>query len=310
MARGQGRISDNELNSGIINELDAKALQSGLDNLAGTGRTTETVKGVNDALVSHLVDYAHHYASDGGSTDDYAITPNPPITAYVAGQTFNVKANTDNTGVATLNVNTYGAKTIKKNHNEDFVTGDIVAGQIFTVVYDAGDDTFQITSGITSKTWKEIFNGTLTDTPQFDILIPSNFNRVRIKAQTKASTTTNATLSLRFNNDSTANHYQACVATEQGSMNKTGIELYSSGFSAYSLPKSDRGYLAMLDLEIQVDNKAELVGICSFINTTGSYVCPVSGLWVNQTDRIATINLVASVNSIGAGSKVSVWGCE
>jgi len=62
MARGQGRISDNELNSGLINELDAKALQSGLDNLAGTGRTTETVKGVNDALTQHQEDEVQYRA--------------------------------------------------------------------------------------------------------------------------------------------------------------------------------------------------------------------------------------------------------
>ena len=178
------------------------ATQAELDSLAGTGRTTETVKANADNIESHsnntttihgatseatasklmirdaagrakvvapsaeddialksnvtavqgnidahLADYAHHYAADGGSTDDYAITPNPAISAYASGQTFNIKANTANTGAATLNISAKGAKTIKKNHNEDLVTGDIAAGQIFTVVYDAGDDTFQLTSG-------------------------------------------------------------------------------------------------------------------------------------------------------------------
>jgi len=66
MARGQGRISDNELNSGLINELDTKALQSGLDNLAGEGRTTETVKGVSDTLALHQAETMPHRFTDGG----------------------------------------------------------------------------------------------------------------------------------------------------------------------------------------------------------------------------------------------------
>lgn len=78
----------------------------------------------------------HDYAADAGGTDAYAITVTPAITAYATGQEFTFKANTANTGAATLNVNSVGAKTIKKNYNEDLVTGDILANQIVKVVYD------------------------------------------------------------------------------------------------------------------------------------------------------------------------------
>lgn len=79
---------------------------------------------------------ANIYAADAGSTDAYAITPSPAFTAYSAGLVLHFKANTLNTGAATLNVNSLGAIALKKNYNQDLVTGDIQANQIVSVVYD------------------------------------------------------------------------------------------------------------------------------------------------------------------------------
>lgn len=78
----------------------------------------------------------HDYAADAGSTDAYAITITPAITAYSAGQEFTFKANTANTGACTLAVSGLSAIALKKNYNEDLATGDILANQIVTVVYD------------------------------------------------------------------------------------------------------------------------------------------------------------------------------
>lgn len=79
------------------------------------------------------------YAADAGGTDSYAITVTPAITAYTAGQEFTFKANTGNTGAATLNVSGLGAKTIKKNVSTDLSTGDITASQIVKVIYDGAN---------------------------------------------------------------------------------------------------------------------------------------------------------------------------
>ena len=78
----------------------------------------------------------HTYAVDAEASDSYAITLSPAITAYADGQEFTFKANTLNTGAASLNVNGLGAKTIKKNHDQDLVTGDVEAGSILEVSYD------------------------------------------------------------------------------------------------------------------------------------------------------------------------------
>lgn len=78
----------------------------------------------------------HDYVVDSVGTDAYAITVSPVITAYSAGQIFTFKAGTANTTDATLNVNSLGAKAIVKNVNVALETGDILANQIVTVIYD------------------------------------------------------------------------------------------------------------------------------------------------------------------------------
>lgn len=60
------------------------------------------------------------YIADAGSSDAYAITVVPAITAYAEGQIFTFKANTENTGACTLNVCALGAITIKKAGKQTF----------------------------------------------------------------------------------------------------------------------------------------------------------------------------------------------
>jgi len=86
------------------------------------------------------------YAADAGVSDAYAITVTPAITAYATGQVFTFKANTANTGAATLAVSGLAAKDIRKNVSSALATGDILASQILTVVYDGTN--FQVTSDV------------------------------------------------------------------------------------------------------------------------------------------------------------------
>lgn len=92
------------------------------------------------------------YAADAGSNDTYAITLSPVPSAYadLTGLPISFKANTANTGAATLNVNSLGAKTIKKSHDQDLSDNDIEAGQIVTVVYDGTN--FQMQSQLANAT--------------------------------------------------------------------------------------------------------------------------------------------------------------
>lgn len=93
---------------------------------------------------AQLPDGSTNYAADSVGTDSYAITLSPAPTAYTTGMVIQFKAGTANTGAATLNVNSLGAKTIKKNYNTDLATGDIVANQLVQVCYDGTN--FQLMS--------------------------------------------------------------------------------------------------------------------------------------------------------------------
>lgn len=94
---------------------------------------TSSTDGVNAQTVQSG---ALIYASDSGSTDAYAINLSPALTAYAAGMVLTFKANTSNTGVASLNVNGLGAVAIKKNYDTDLADNDIKAGQNVIVMYD------------------------------------------------------------------------------------------------------------------------------------------------------------------------------
>jgi len=140
---------------------------------AGTGLTTVVVANTY-ADVPNPITYVEiaiqpkgatalqdvYYAEDAGASDAYAVSINSAITALFNGLTIVFKANTANTGAATLNVNGIGATTIKKLNDQDLGDGDIEVGQRITVVYDGTN--FQMQSQIAT--------------------IPSSFSLADIKA--------------------------------------------------------------------------------------------------------------------------------
>ena len=90
---------------------------------------------VSVTLTKSLID-GMGYAADAEASDTYVITLSPAPAALYAGMIVSFKANTANTGAATLNVNALGAKNILKKNDQALVTGDIEASQIVVVIYD------------------------------------------------------------------------------------------------------------------------------------------------------------------------------
>jgi hypothetical protein len=76
------------------------------------------------------------YAADAGANDTYAVTLSPAPTAYTTGMVVRFKANTVNTGAATLNVNSLGATSVLRTDGSALADGDIAANQIVEVIYD------------------------------------------------------------------------------------------------------------------------------------------------------------------------------
>lgn len=82
---------------------------------------------------------AGDYATSTGSANAYVLAIDGQIIAYTTGQVFKFKANFTNTGAATLNVNSLGAKSIKKKSGGSLVdvgAGDILNGETILCVYD------------------------------------------------------------------------------------------------------------------------------------------------------------------------------
>lgn len=85
--------------------------------------------------------------ADAGSTDAYACNVTPAPISYVTRTCYFFTANTANTGVATIDFNSLGPKTIKKSAGgitADLLTNEIRAGQQVLVCYDGTN--FQMVS--------------------------------------------------------------------------------------------------------------------------------------------------------------------
>ncbi len=119
--------------STTVKGLVEQATQAEVDSKASSGGTTAPLVVIPSMLRSALT---HDYVADAGSNDTYVIAPTPAVTSYTTGDIYSFKANTINTGTATLNVSGLGAKTIVKNYNVTLVDGDIKANQIAVVQYD------------------------------------------------------------------------------------------------------------------------------------------------------------------------------
>lgn len=69
-------------------------------------------------------------------TDTYTTTISGFPAAYATGMVIKIKFANANTGSSTLNINSLGAKTLKKSGSTNLASGDISAGQEFEVSYD------------------------------------------------------------------------------------------------------------------------------------------------------------------------------
>lgn len=77
-----------------------------------------------------------HFALDAGSNDSYVITLYPAPTEYAGGMIVLFRANTNNTGAASINVNGLGVKTIVKRVNTTLANSDIISNMICLLIYD------------------------------------------------------------------------------------------------------------------------------------------------------------------------------
>lgn len=133
-----GDFSMGTLGLGGTNATSSPKLYINSTGNVGIGTTTPEAKlevngnvKTGSATVSTL-----NYADDSSSDDDYIMTLDPPIYAYVKGIMITFIANTANTGACTVNVNDLGAKALKIRLNQDPTDNYISAGSAVMAIYD------------------------------------------------------------------------------------------------------------------------------------------------------------------------------
>ena len=75
-------------------------------------------------------------SATASGTNTYTASLTPTLTAYASTQRFFINFTNANTGAATLNLDSLGAKSLVKNGGTALASGDIPAGAILLVAYD------------------------------------------------------------------------------------------------------------------------------------------------------------------------------
>lgn len=100
----------------------------------------------NMAAIRRLYGDWNGALTSGGSSNAYTLSPNRTIAAYAAGINFTFLANHANTGAATLNVSSLGAKDIRDRNGTALTGAEIASGGVVEVVYDNSNGYFRATN--------------------------------------------------------------------------------------------------------------------------------------------------------------------
>lgn len=100
--------------------------------ITGLGAATDQNDAINITQVQNNV--ANTLGTVAG-TDTITAVATPTITSYTTGQIFYFEPANNNTGPATLNIDSVGAKTIQKS-GKDLIASELVSGQTVAVKYD------------------------------------------------------------------------------------------------------------------------------------------------------------------------------
>jgi hypothetical protein len=199
----------------------------------------------DEGIVTDLKRKLERYGASSGGSDTYAVSNTTPTLAYYAGMIQTFKADVSNTEAATLNVDSLGAKDLKRfgvGGKAALTTGDIIANGFYTCVYDGTDFIVFNPSAILQSLF----------TDQGDIIYASAANTPAVLAKaasdgailTQASNVPSwlvkgtAYQSLRMNSGATAPEWGAsCVrgsviVTSDVSGTSTYTETISLGFAA------------------------------------------------------------------------------
>lgn len=99
--------------------------------------------------------------TDTGTANTYVIATTPTTTSLSDGDKFTFEAGNANTGASTLNIDGLGATAIVRPNGVALQSGDILANQIVTVVYNSTNTNFELRDG--TATYYEVRVASLSD---------------------------------------------------------------------------------------------------------------------------------------------------
>ncbi len=111
-----------------------------------------------------------NYGVDSGAADAYVVSiASTYVTSYTDGLTIRVKIANSNTGAAAINVNSLGVKTIVRGDGSALQAGDLAAGQIVELAYNATAGNFQLNASSASAAASSAAASAATATTQAGI---------------------------------------------------------------------------------------------------------------------------------------------
>lgn len=136
---GSGIVARSAANTAVNRTITGTAGQITVSNGDGVAGNPTLSLDADVALKSGIQAGGYVYCADAGANDTYTCTITPTLTAYTAGMLVVFVPNTTNTGAATLNVDTLGAKAIKTYTGGDPGDGELTADRWYTLLYDGTD---------------------------------------------------------------------------------------------------------------------------------------------------------------------------
>ena len=128
------------------------------------------------AKITNGITTAWTYGATSGLADTYAVTLTPAPAAYVEGMMVAVKININNTGASTINVNSLGAKSIKRGNGNNPAAGQLKTGSIYTLRYNGTNFILQGEGGSGNAVAADLLFGKTASTDISDITgtMPNN----------------------------------------------------------------------------------------------------------------------------------------
>jgi len=144
--------ADNKLREDVVRLNDAFVdIDTDINGLYGTTGTLSTELAT---VTQNIQNGNYWHTSSTGNGAAYQVVLNPAPAALSSGLRVHMKAHVQNTGLATLNVNSLGIKTIKKTDGSDLKSGDISEGAACFLFYDGTN--FQLINPKTDQAQNEV----------------------------------------------------------------------------------------------------------------------------------------------------------